>query len=67
MSTPVTNVIKSVRALTSEERGSLFFDLLQDPELREDLLDLALVLQAEAESGEPVSLDDYLTGKRTYE
>ena len=64
--TSVIDMIKQVKALPPEERKAILSGLLEDSELREDILDLALVLQAEAEGGEPVSLNDYLAGKRTY-
>ncbi|NQU05521.1 MAG: hypothetical protein HQ568_05455 [Calditrichaeota bacterium] len=67
MTTSAINMIKQIKALQPEEREAILSGLLQDSELREDILDLALVLQAEAEGGEPVSIDDYLAGKRTYE
>jgi len=44
----------------------LYACLLDDPEIREDLLDYLLVLQAEAEGGEAISVDEFLSGKRSY-
>jgi len=67
MPTSVVDIIEQVKALSPDEREAILTDLLQDSELREDILDLALVLQAEAEGGEPVTIDDYLAGKRTYD
>ncbi len=66
MPTSVVDIIEQVKSLPPEERKAILSELLEDSELREDILDLALVLQAEAEGGEPVSLKDYLAGKRTY-
>lgn len=62
----VNEVMTKVKSLTSAERDELFGEILDDPILREDLLDLALVLQAEAEGGESVTLDELKAGKRTY-
>jgi len=35
-------------------------------ELREDLLDYAAMLEAEAEGGESVTIEEFLAGERTY-
>ena len=62
MSNDVAEVMEKVKSLTSTERDELFGGILSDPDLREDLLDLALVLQAEAEGGESVTLDELVAG-----
>ncbi len=67
MSESIDDLVNRVKTITDKEREQLFTRLLDDPELREDLLDLALVLQAESDGGEAVSLDEYLAGKRTYD
>ncbi len=66
MKTSVESVIQTVRSMSEAEREAVFQDFLDDPELFEDLLDLALSRQALAEGGETVTLDEYLAGKRTY-
>ena len=66
MSLPVDEIVKQVKSFSPEEKEKLYISLLEDPEIRDDLLDCLLVLQAEAEGGEPVSLNDFLAGKRTY-
>jgi len=62
----VKELIAQVKAITAEQKDEFYRDLLEDDELREDLLDYAAMLQAEAEGGEPVTLKEYLAGKRTY-
>ena len=62
MSNDVAEVMEKVKSLTSAERDELFGEILGDLDLREDLLDLALVLQAEAEGGESVTLDELTAG-----
>jgi hypothetical protein len=66
MPNDVSEVMEKVKSLTSAERDELFEGILRDADLREDLLDLALVLQAEAEGGETVMLNELAAGKRTY-
>jgi hypothetical protein len=66
MSNSVAEVIEKVKTFNPAERDELFEGILKDPDLREDLLDLALVLQSEAEGGESVTLDELAAGKRTY-
>ncbi|NQS98175.1 MAG: hypothetical protein HQ591_06965 [candidate division Zixibacteria bacterium] len=66
MSTNIDEIVKQVKAFSAAEKESLYSRLLEDPEIREDLLDYLLVLQAEAEGGEPVALDKFLSGQRTY-
>ncbi len=62
----IEEIVKQVKAFSAAEKDSLYSRLLEDPEIREDLLDYLLVLQAEAEGGEPVSLEQFLAGQRTY-
>jgi hypothetical protein len=66
MSREIAEMVEKVKKFTPDERDELFEGILDDPELREDLLDLALVMQAEAEGGTPVTLDELVAGKRTY-
>ena len=44
----------------------LLEEILNDPGLWKDLLDLALVRQAESEGSASVTLDELAAGKRTY-
>lgn len=67
MTANVLEFYEKAKSFTPEERDELFSLFLDDPELREDMLDLALVIQAEAEGGDSVTLDELLAGKRTYE
>ena len=53
-------------AIKLEEKEEFYRVLFEDENIREDLLDYAAMLQAEAEGGEPVTLEEYLAGKRTY-
>ena len=62
----VKELIARVKAIKPREKDEFFRNLLEDDEIREDLLDYAAMLQAEAEGGEPVTLEEYLAGKRTY-
>ncbi len=66
MTLAVDDIVKQVKSFSSAEKEKLYTSLLEDPEIRDDLLDYLLVLQAEAEGGEPVTLNDFLAGKRTY-
>lgn len=67
MITTVGDVIKSINGLTTDEKHQLFVELLNNSEILDDLLDLALVLRAEAENGETVSLEEFHAGQRTYD
>lgn len=62
----VKELIAQIKAIKPQEQEEFYRFLLEDDELREDLLDYAAMLQAEAEGGEPVTLEEYLAGKRTY-
>ena len=66
MSTTLEEIVKQVKAFSAVEKDYFYSRLLEDPEIREDLLDYLLVLHAEAEGGEPVSLEQFLAGQRTY-
>ena len=66
MHSEVIEIIDKVKTFTPEERDELFREIMHDPDLREDLIDMALILQAEAEGGEPVTLEELESGKRTY-
>ena len=63
----VTDVIKRVKNFSQAEKKELIDKLLDDPEIREDLIDLALILEAESEESEDVTLEEFLAGKRTYD
>ncbi len=62
----VKELIYQVKSIKSEEKEEFYRVLFEDENIREDLLDYAAMLQAEAEGGEPVTLEEYLAGKRTY-
>ncbi|MFH0765978.1 MAG: hypothetical protein V2A61_06130 [Calditrichota bacterium] len=66
MLSTVKEEIQRVKALTSDELDELLGEILADEDLRQDLLDVALALEAEAAGGEPVTLEEYIAGKRTY-
>ncbi len=66
MNPKVLGLYKEAKSLPPEEFDELFTLFFDDPQLREDILDVALILQAEAEGGESVTLDELLAGKRTY-
>ena len=62
----IKELIAQIKAIKPQEKEEFYRNLLEDDELREDLLDYAAMLQSEAEGGEPVTLEEYLAGKRTY-
>ena len=66
MSPKVLDLYKEAKALSPEEFDQLFKLYYDDPQLREDLLDIAMMYQAEAAGMEYVTLDEFLAGKRTY-
>ncbi len=66
ISTTVEEIVERVKTFSAKDKDRFYSRLLEDPEIREDLLDYLLVLQAEAEGGEPVTLDEFIAGKRTY-
>ncbi|NQU05234.1 MAG: hypothetical protein HQ568_04010 [Calditrichaeota bacterium] len=66
MTTKVLDLFKKVKSISPEERDDLFILFYDDLQLREDLLDIALMIEAEQERGDSVSLDELKAGKRTY-
>jgi len=66
MTTKILDIYEKVKSITPQEREDLFSLFYEDPELREDLLDIALMIEAEQEGGDSVSLDELKAGKRTY-
>ena len=66
MTTKVLDIYEKVKSITPREREELFSLFYDDPQLREDLLDIALMIEAEQEGMDSVSLDELKTGKRTY-
>jgi hypothetical protein len=62
----IKELVAQVKSIKSDEKEELYRVLFEDEELLENLLDYAAMLQAEAEGGEPVTLEEYLAGKRTY-
>ncbi|MFH0766256.1 MAG: hypothetical protein V2A61_07535 [Calditrichota bacterium] len=67
MTPKVLDLYKEAKSLPPEEFDELFKLFYDDPQIREDMLDLALIMEAEAEGGETVTLDELLAGKRTYD
>ena len=66
MTTKVNDLFKKVKSISPEERDDLFNLFYDDVQLRKDLLDIALMIEAEQERGDSVSLDELKAGKRTY-
>ncbi len=66
MTETIADVIDSVKQFSTDQKNTFFEKLLDDPEIRKDLFDLLLVFQTEAEKKETVSLEEYISGKRTY-
>ena len=54
--------LMALQSFSKAEREVVIERILEDPELREDVLDMALIRERE---GEPsISLEDYQAGKR---
>ncbi|MFH0765006.1 MAG: hypothetical protein V2A61_01150 [Calditrichota bacterium] len=60
MTAELTTLIHQVKRLPRLQRGELMRAFFDDPELREDLLDLAALLEAESEPGEAIELEEFL-------
>ena len=65
MNGELSNVIDQVRKMPRTERGHLLRAFFDDPELRDDLLDLAALIEAENEPGERVELEEYIASRQT--
>ncbi len=66
MSPKVLEFYEKTRSFNDEELDELMKLILDDPRLSEDILDLALIKEAETEGGESVTLEEFRAGKRTY-
>ena len=66
MGETIDELVNRLKRLTQSEKEQLFAKLLDEPGIREDLLDIALVFEAEAEGSTAVTIDEYIAGKRTY-
>jgi hypothetical protein len=64
MTNEFASLVNSVKRLPRSERGELMRTFFDDPELREDMLDLAALMEAEAEKGERIDFDDYIVSRR---
>ncbi len=54
--------LMALHSLSKQEREAVIARLLDDPDLREDLMDIALIRQREGEPSRPFT--DYLVDKR---
>ncbi len=66
MSPKVLEIYQNYKTLTITERDELFKLYYDDPKIREDMLDIALMIEAESEGMEYVTLDEFKAGKRTF-
>lgn len=57
-------LIDQVRQLPIKKRGQLLRAFFDDPDLRDDLLDLAALIEAETEEGEPMELEEFISDMR---
>jgi hypothetical protein len=67
MPNTVGTIIEQIKRFSTEDRNQLYLKLLGDPDIRSDIFDLMLVLDAEKDEQGTVSLDEYVAGKRTYD
>jgi hypothetical protein len=66
MSPKVLEFYQETKSFNQIELDELVQLILDDPRLSEDILDLALIREAEAEGGDSVTLEEFRAGKRTY-
>lgn len=52
------------KALKSAEREAFIEKIISDPQLREDLIDIALIEKAKKVKGKPVSAREYFSRRR---
>ena len=67
MTAKVSELYESTKSFSEVELDELIGLLVNDPRIAEDLLDLALIKESEAEGGESVTLEEFRAGKRTYQ
>jgi len=58
-----TNIIHQIKQMPHRQRSELLRACFNDPTLRDDLLDLAALIEAEAEDGEPMELEQFLASR----
>ncbi len=66
MTTKVLEFYERVKSFSEEELDELINLFIDDPRIREDLFDLALIREAEKEGEDSVTLEEFRAGKRTY-
>jgi len=66
MTTKVIDLYEKNKSFSEDELDELTNLLIDDPRIREDLFDLALMREAEKEGEDSVTLDEFRAGKRTY-
>ncbi|MBI5189908.1 MAG: hypothetical protein HZA22_04480 [Nitrospirae bacterium] len=49
----------AIKGLTKKQRSELFGRMSQDPAMREDILDLALIEQSRADKGRDIDWSDF--------
>lgn len=57
-------VFTAFKALENTEKEAFLEKVVRDPDLREDLIDLALIEEAKKLKGRPVSAREYFTKRR---
>jgi len=62
MTAKVLELYEQSKTFTPEERNQLLELFFDDPQIREDILDIALMIQAESESTDYVTLDEFKAG-----
>ena len=66
MTTKVLELYEKTRSFSDDELEELLGLIIDDPRLREDIFDIALIRETEKEGGGSVTLDEFRAGKRTY-
>lgn len=66
MTTKAFELYEKTKSFSDDELEELLGLFIDDPRLKEDIFDLALIREAEKEGGESVTLDEFRAGKRTY-
>ncbi len=57
--------LKAFRALKEQQRNEVLQRLLSQRQIKEDLLDIALIEAAKAESGQDISIENYRQRRNT--
>ncbi len=66
MTLKVLEFYERTKSFNEDELDELINLLIDDPRIREDLFDLALMREAEKEGEDSVTLEEFRAGKRTY-